>query len=159
MFVLGINTGTSIDAVDLALVEWRSLTDFQDHQVAIEDSFSFEPELRKQFEKVINKQNVNLDEISDLNFAFSRFLADKVNQFKTKHGVEIDLIGVHGQTIFHGQNSTWQLCDGSIVANLTGIDTISDFRGADMAEGGCGAPRKARPIDEMRLLWMVPRRR
>lgn len=140
MLVLGINTGTSVDAVDLALVEWRDPSDLKDFEIKIEDSFSFEPELRKEFEKIINKQNANLDEVSDLNFAFSKFLADIVNKFKTKHSVHVDLIGVHGQTIFHGQKSTWQLCDGSIIANITNIDTVSDFRPADMAQGGCGAP-------------------
>lgn len=140
MLVLGINTGTSVDAVDLALVEWRDPSNLQDFEIKVEDSFNFEPELRKEFEKIINKQNANLDEVSDLNFAFSKFLAELVTEFQIKHSVHIDLIGVHGQTIFHGQKSTWQLCDGSIIANNSGIDTVSNFRSADMALGGCGAP-------------------
>lgn len=140
MLVLGINTGTSIDAVDLALVEWRSPFDLKDFSIVAEDSFEFDFNLKQEFEKIINKQNANLDEISDLNYDFSKFLASLVQEFSTKHSQTIDLIGLHGQTIFHGGKSTWQLGDGSIIANILDIDTVSDFRGADIARGGCGAP-------------------
>lgn len=140
MLVLGVNTGTSIDAVDLALVDWRDLNNLRDYRVVCEDSYSFNQDLRIIFEKLINKQNGNLDDISNLNFAFSKFLAECINSFREKHAVHIDLVGMHGQTIFHGKESTWQLGDGSVVANLISIPTVSDFRPADMARGGGGAP-------------------
>lgn len=140
MKVLGVNTGTSIDAIDFALIDWHELSNLKNYTVIAEDSVAFDPLLRSTFEKLINKQNGNLDEISNLNFAFARFLAVAINNFKQKHSVDIDLIGMHGQTIFHGKESTWQLGDGSLVANLTQIPTVSDFRPADMAHGGCGAP-------------------
>ena len=57
MLVLGINTGTSIDAVDLALVEWRSPFDLKDFSIVAEDSFEFDFNLKQEFEKIINKQN------------------------------------------------------------------------------------------------------
>lgn len=140
MRVLGVNTGTSVDAVDFALIDWHETNNLRNYQVVCEDSFPFDVTLRNIFEKLINKQNGNFDEISNLNFAFSKFLAETINSFKEKHQQHIDLIGIHGQTIFHGKDSTWQLGDGSVVANLTGINTVSDFRPADMARGGCGAP-------------------
>jgi|LakMenEpi08Jun12_1017391.scaffolds.fasta_scaffold00005_26 anhydro-N-acetylmuramic acid kinase len=140
MRVLGVNTGTSVDAIDFALIDWHDIHNLKNYSVIREDSVPFDPTLRIIFEKLINKQNGNLDEISNLNFAFSRFLAESINSFKEKHNEQIDLIGIHGQTIFHGKESTWQLGEGSLVANLTNINTVSDFRPADMARGGGGAP-------------------
>ena len=140
MRVLGVNTGTSVDAIDFALIDWHDIHNLKNYSVIREDSVPFDPTLRTIFEKLINKQNGNLDEISNLNFAFSRFLAESINSFKEKYNETIDLIGIHGQTIFHGKESTWQLGEGSIIANLTNINTVSDFRPADMARGGGGAP-------------------
>jgi anhydro-N-acetylmuramic acid kinase len=140
MRVLGVNTGTSVDAIDFALIDWHDIHNLKNYSVIREDSVPFDPALRIIFEKLINKQNGNLDEISNLNFAFSRFLAENINSFKEKYNEQIDLIGIHGQTVFHGKESTWQLGEGSIIANLTHTDTVSDFRPADMARGGGGAP-------------------
>ena len=156
MKVLGVNTGTSVDAVDICLVEWN-LVDLCRFKLIEAQSYPFDAEIKLGIEKLINAQHASLDEISDLNFAYSRFVAELINQFKDnlanksspaiklnndllEEEADIDLIGMHGQTIYHGENSTWQLGDGSLIANLTGIHTISDFRPADMAHGGAGAP-------------------
>jgi anhydro-N-acetylmuramic acid kinase len=55
---------------------------------------------------------------------------------------EVDLIGFHGQTILHrpALRQTWQIGDGALLARLTGIDVVNNFRGADVAAGGQGAP-------------------
>jgi len=158
MRVLGVNTGTSVDGVDLTLIEW-SLEDLTKYRILRSASYDFDVEIKQAIEKLINLQQASLEEISDLNFAYSKWLADIVNDFKTAGArspavkqfvpdydedgsprAEIELIGMHGQTIFHGLRSTWQLGDGSVVAKLTGINTISNFRTADMALGGAGAP-------------------
>ncbi len=156
MRVLGVNTGTSVDGVDLCLVEW-SLGTLSDYKIIRSASYPFDEELQIAIEKLINLQTASLEEISNLNFKYSKWLATVINQFKNikspalKPAVidydddgnprpEIELIGIHGQTIFHGLESTWQLGSGSIVAKLTGINTFYDFRPADMALGGAGAP-------------------
>lgn len=144
MRVLGVNTGTSVDSIDLCLVDWdiNNLTNFK---VLKSQSYEFTPSIKKNIEKLINKQDGHFEEISDLNFAFSKLLAKSITQFKNEYENEssegaIELVGIHGQTIYHGEKSTWQLGNGSIVANLTGINVVSDFRSADMAVGGAGAP-------------------
>lgn len=148
MRTLGINTGTSVDAVDMCLIDW-DLDSLKDREVILQKTFEFDPELQQHIHKVINQQKATLEEISDLNYEYSRFIASLVNKFKkelekdssAKNGKEpIDLIGMHGQTIYHGEKSTWQIGDGSLVANLTNVVTASDFRAADMAVGGLGAP-------------------
>ncbi len=156
MRVLGVNTGTSVDGVDLCLVEWN-LEDLSNYKIIRSASYPFDETIQQNIEKFINLQVATLEEISNLNFAYSKWLAGIINQFKnTKSPAvkariidydddgnprpEIELIGMHGQTIYHGLNSTWQLGSGSIVAKLTDIDTFYDFRPADMALGGGGAP-------------------
>ncbi len=55
---------------------------------------------------------------------------------------DVGLLGFHGQTMLHEpeKGRTWQIGDGGLLARLTGIDTVSDFRSADVAAGGQGAP-------------------
>ena len=154
MRTLGVNTGTSVDSVDLCFVLW-DLIDIKKYTVLKQKTYDFDPEIRKDILRIINQEKGTLEEISNLNFRFSRFLASLINKFRdelleeTIHSLPsevrnekdiIELIGIHGQTIFHGPESTWQIGDGSVIANLTGVMTVSDFRPADMAVGGQGAP-------------------
>ncbi len=144
MLVLGINTGTSVDGVDMALVDW-DLNNFKKYKIVKEISFQFDPKVRNDIEILISKQKGSLEEISNLNFQYSKFIAALVHEFRKELLVSglnphIDLIGMHGQTVFHGAKSTFQLGNASIVAELTNITSIADFRSADIAAGGCGAP-------------------
>src|SRR5262249_50279601 len=69
--------------------------------------------------------------------------AAAVRRLIERHSVQrVDLIGFHGHTILHepAQRRTWQLGDGALLARLTGIDVVGDFRSADVAAGGEGAP-------------------
>lgn len=140
MFVLGINTGTSVDGVDLSLVKW-DINNLRNFEIVREVSYEFDPGVKKEIQTLISKQKCYLEEVSDLSFKFTKFISFLVQEFiKENSEFNIDLIGFHGQTIFHGEKSTWQIGNPSILAKLTGITTIGDFRPADMAVGGCGAP-------------------
>lgn len=154
MRALGVNTGTSVDAVDMCLVQWN-LADLKTFTVIKEKTYPFDKEIQIGIEKLINSQKGSLEEISNLNFKYSYFIADLIKEFReeaisdTFHKLPtevrndkdlIELVGMHGQTIFHGDDSTFQIGDGSLIANRTGIMTVSDFRPADMALGGGGAP-------------------
>lgn len=140
MRTLGVNTGTSVDAIDFCLVDWN-VDDFRDFKIIKQKSYPFESNMKVEIEKLINLQRGTFEEISNLNFRFSKLIAYLVNRFNEEfNGKGIELLGIHGQTIFHGEESTWQIGDGSIIAKLTGVPTISDFRPADMAVGGKGAP-------------------
>jgi anhydro-N-acetylmuramic acid kinase len=70
-------------------------------------------------------------------------VAEAVRQFRAHHlETAIDLVGFHGHTILHrpAERRTWQIGDGALLARLTGIDVVADFRSADVAAGGEGAP-------------------
>lgn len=139
MLVLGVNTGTSVDGVDFTLVDW-DLNDLQNYRVIKEASYQFDPNVKHDIEVIIGKQRAQLEELSNLNFLYSQFVAALVLEFMKECDEKIELIGMHGQTVFHGERSTLQLGNASIVAELTGISTVADFRSADIAAGGCGAP-------------------
>jgi anhydro-N-acetylmuramic acid kinase len=73
----------------------------------------------------------------------TRLHADAVQRFREQHpAVAIDLVGFHGHTVLHRpeERRTWQIGDGALLARLVGVDVVVDFRSADVAAGGQGAP-------------------
>lgn len=140
MLVLGINSGTSVDGLDFALVDWDA-NNLRNFKIIKEVSFEFDPIVKKEIEVLIAKQKCTLEELAQLNYKLSQFTAALTLDFIQEipeH--KIELIGMHGQTVFHGIGATMQLGNPSVVAKLTGIMTIGDFRSGDIALNGCGAP-------------------
>ena len=143
MRVAGLISGTSVDGIDVAVVD---ITD--DIKVIAAKTTPYSPEVRQLILSVSNAAT-HTATVARLNFLLGELFADAV-----KHaGVPletIELIGSHGQTIFHEGDpvlfgghriaSTMQIGEGAVIAERTGIPTISDFRTADMAAGGKGAP-------------------
>jgi len=139
---IGLMSGTSIDGVDGVLLTVSSF-----RKIAIEATISvaFSPLLRDQISTLITQQTVDIDQIGQLHARLGHLYADVANQLKTKFSNDdVAVIGCHGQTIRHRPDEqfpfTMQLGSGAIVAQLTGIPTVNDFRSADMAVGGQGAP-------------------
>lgn len=142
-YFIGLLSGTSIDGVDCALVDFAQTPPslVATHSVAIPAS------LRAAILTLCNDEKVSLIELGETDIALGRLFADAVNQLLAKCAVpseEILAIGSHGQTIKHhpfGENRfTQQIGDPNTIALLTGICTITDFRRKDMAAGGQGAP-------------------
>lgn len=139
MLVLGVNTGTSVDGVDFALVDW-DVHNLKEFRIIKEISYEFDPGVKKDIEVLIGLQKGSFEEISNLNYKFSQFIASLIVDVQKDIKERIELLGVHGQTIFHGPLSTFQLVKPSVIAKLTGILCVADFRSGDIAVGGCGAP-------------------
>jgi anhydro-N-acetylmuramic acid kinase len=134
MRVAGIMSGTSLDGIDVAVVDLRG----KRIEVIAHSTRAYPEKIRRQILAVSNT-NTHTSEISRLNFLLPGLYAAAVR----KCGVPLDtieLIGCHGQTVFHEERSTLQLGDGSVLAEELGIPVISDFRPRDMAAGGKGAP-------------------
>jgi anhydro-N-acetylmuramic acid kinase len=151
--IAGLMSGTSADGVDAVLIELRgngSTTKFK------QLSFKTYPYPRgfKQFLlKNSNPATARLDEITRLNVLIGMFFADAAGKITRSAGYSLDnvyLIGSHGQTIQHlpqtvqmfGKSvlATLQIGDPSVIAKLTGVPTVGDFRLGDIAVGGSGAP-------------------
>lgn len=153
MLVLGLMSGTSADGIDVALARISGAPPRLNAKLLGHTTFQFPPALRKEILRVAEQQPISAGELSQLNFSLGHIYADAVlaacKKFKVAPS-RINLIGDHGQTIFHqGQPtpyfgepiaSTLQIGEGSVIAARTGITTVSDFRPADMALGGQGAP-------------------
>lgn len=141
---VGLMSGTSLDGVDAALVEFSSATTF-----TVADTF-FAPYSAKQqgdLLKLFTPGNHEIDAMGQLCRSLGAFSATAVNNLVQKAGLrseDICAIGSHGQTIRHRpelkQAFTLQIGDPNTIAHNTGITTIADFRRRDIAAGGQGAP-------------------
>lgn len=144
MIVAGLISGTSADGIDVAVV------DVGDEQIRVMASTTvpYPPEVREAILAISNAAT-HTGTIARLNFLLGELFAEAVSQT----GVpleQIDLIGSHGQTIFHEGDpveflgrrvaSTLQIGEAAVIAARTGIETIADFRPSDIAQGGKGAP-------------------
>jgi len=146
-------SGTSLDGIDAVLLRVRGTgtrTRFQ--QLAFVER-PFPHGLRQALLRNSVPETSRVDEIARLNFVLATQYAAAVNAVARKAGVkltDVDLIGSHGQTIHHLPKpvrwfgspvaATFQIGDPSVLATLTGITTVGDFRVADIAVGGQGAP-------------------
>lgn len=138
---IGLMSGTSLDGVDVAYVETDGISHVKPLGFAY---YPYDDELRKDLRACFGARQVTPDiqkAEHDLTLAHIR----AVESFMTAHHLTTDdvhLIGFHGQTITHDPDNgfTWQLGDGELLARETGIKTVYDFRTADVAAGGQGAP-------------------
>lgn len=149
MRVAGLMSGTSVDGVDVAIVD---ITKQKVHLLAF-DVFPYPPALRREILRLCHPESARLDNICHYNFVLGEVFADAIIKLCHKSGIplsSIDLVGSHGQTIFHNPRgkrynrktigSTLQIGEPSIIAQRTSITTVADFRPRDMAAGGEGAP-------------------
>lgn len=144
-YYLGLMSGTSADAVDLALVDFANDT----ISLVATHSFSLPPEVRQKIHSLSNPSDNEIDRMGELDSELGRIFAESVSQLIEHSGVgsqKIVAIGSHGQTIRHRPPATkthpftLQIGDPNIIAEHTGITTVADFRRRDMAAGGHGAP-------------------
>ncbi|MDZ4745351.1 MAG: anhydro-N-acetylmuramic acid kinase [bacterium] len=131
MLIAGLMTGTSLDGIDVAVCD-------VDAEGVTLQSFATHPYTEHTLDLVSRalRGEASTVELCDLPFALSADYAAAIPK-----DVALDAIGIHGQTIWHNPpHSTWQAASGSALATLTGVPVVSDFRAADVAVGGQGAP-------------------
>lgn len=153
MLVLGLMSGTSADGIDVALARISGAPPHLQAKLLGHTSVQFPPALRKEILRVAEQQPISAGGLSQLNFRLGEIFAKAAlaacKTFRISPG-KVSLIGSHGQTIFHQGHavkylgrptaSTLQIGEPSIIAARTGITTVGDFRPADIALGGQGAP-------------------
>jgi len=153
MLVLGLMSGTSADGIDIALAQISGAPPNLKAKLLEHTSAKFPPAIRKEILRVGEQNQTTAGDLSQLNFRLGALYAEAVRQACRQFRVapeRLSLIGNHGQTIFHQGRpvkylgrltaSTLQIGEPSVIAARTGVTTISDFRPADIAQGGQGAP-------------------
>jgi anhydro-N-acetylmuramic acid kinase len=151
VIVAGVMSGTSADGVDVALVRILGRGSSLHFHLLGHDHLHYPPALREAVLAAMNAQRASVAELSRLNFTLGELYAEAVRKAQRGTGTpKIDLIGCHGQTIYHQGEAvrylgkkiacTWQLGEGAVVAARLCVPVVSDFRPADMAAGGKGAP-------------------
>jgi anhydro-N-acetylmuramic acid kinase len=141
---LGLISGTSMDAIDAALVE----IDGARCEVQHARAFAYPAGLHDRLSQLIAQPHgVSLDEIGELDTAVGEAFAAAARQLLDEANVpsaQVTAIGSHGQTLRHQPNGarpfTWQIGNPDVIAERTGITTVADFRRRDVAAGGEGAP-------------------
>ncbi|PYV84865.1 MAG: anhydro-N-acetylmuramic acid kinase [Acidobacteria bacterium] len=150
MIVAGVMSGTSADGIDVALVEIRSGARGPRLKLLGYAGFPYPGPVRRAVLAAMNSQNARIAELARLNFVLGELYADAVRTTQKKLRYKADLVGCHGQTIYHQGTPapflgrklavTWQTGEASRIAARLGVPVVSDFRPADMAAGGTGAP-------------------
>ncbi len=151
MIVGGVMSGTSADGIDVALVRVSGKDEDIRFDLIRHSHSEYPVAVREALLDLMNAHSAKVADISRMNFLLGELYADAVKsalrKAKTK---KMDLVGCHGQTIYHqGEREkfldaqiscTWQLGEGAVLAARLGTNVVSDFRPADMAAGGKGAP-------------------
>ncbi len=140
---LGLISGTSADGIDAALVRFDPGCELVQAR-----TFAWQPVLRTQLIALGQAQDaVSLDEVGMLDVQVAHAFCDAARQLLEHAGIPagaVRAIGSHGQTVRHRPAAafpfTWQLGDGNVIAERSGITTVADFRRRDVAAGGHGAP-------------------
>jgi len=151
VIVAGVMSGTSADGINVALVRFQTRRGASGKPTLIGHAeYPYAVNIRRAVLAAMNAQSASVADLSRLNFLLGELYADAVLATQKRFRVKADLVGCHGQTIYHQGESapylgrrvavTWQTGEGAVVAARVGAPCVSDFRPADMAAGGKGAP-------------------
>ena len=151
--VIGLMSGTSFDGIDACLVKITGNGLSTEIEIIEFETYPYKEEIRELIFDASKEQTGRVDKICQLNFTLGKLFADAAGQIAEKSSIpisDIDIIGSHGQTIYHISSlkekadkkvrSTLQIAEPSIIAQETGVTTVADFRTRDIAAGGEGAP-------------------
>jgi anhydro-N-acetylmuramic acid kinase len=155
MTVAGIMSGTSADGIDVAVVriapgKRRAGLELPRLTLMAHEGFAFPAALRRAVLAAMNATAISTAELARLNWRLGMAYAEAVEATVERHAVKLDLIGCHGQTLYHQPRAesyagrrfgcTWQLGEAAVIAAAAGVPVVSNFRPADMLAGGQGAP-------------------
>ena len=159
MIVAGVMSGTSADGINVALVKivWRGRPRPRESgsmnlsfKFLAHAEYPYPKRVRYAVLEAMNAAHASVANLARLNFLLAELYAEAVLATQKRFRHQIDLVGCHGQTLYHqGEPApflgrklavTWQTGEGAVIAARIGAPVVSDFRPADMAAGGKGAP-------------------
>lgn len=143
-------SGTSADGIDVALVRITPAPAAPKLKLLTHHSVDYPAALRQAVLAAMDATQTSTAELARLNWRLGIAYADAIEAALKKTPVKLDLIGCHGQTLYHQAKAapyagkqiacTWQIGEPALIARRIGVPVISNFRPADMAMGGEGAP-------------------
>jgi anhydro-N-acetylmuramic acid kinase len=149
MIVAGVMSGTSADGINVALVR---VSDAQSGSFKLlgHSEYRYPKKVRHAVLAAMNAKAASVADLARLNRLLGELYAEAVLATQREFRTEVELVGCHGQTLYHqGEparflgrklSATWQTGEGAVLAARVGVPVVSDFRPADMAAGGKGAP-------------------
>lgn len=150
MIVAGVMSGTSGDGIDVALVRVRGAGFLTRFELLAHRAFPYPASVRRTVLSLMNAPRARVADLARLNFLLGELYADAILATARKARLRLELAGCHGQTLYHQGESaaflgrrlavTWQTGEGAVIAHRVGVPVVTDFRPADMAAGGKGAP-------------------
>src|SRR5579863_7829190 len=153
MIVAGVMSGTSADGINVALVRItssRNRAGMPGLRFLAHAEYPYSKQVRRTVLAAMNSSKASVADLARLNFLLAELYADAVLATQRRFRLKADLVGCHGQTLYHQGEAapflgrrlaaTWQTGEGAVVAARVGVPVVSDFRPADMAAGGKGAP-------------------
>jgi anhydro-N-acetylmuramic acid kinase len=145
----GVLSGTSADGIDVALARFEPAAELGAPRLLAFETAEFPAGLARRVRAVLDGAATSLGDVAVLSRDLGSACGGAARELARRHGVVLDLVGSHGQTVWHhdGQDArgaaTLQLGDGDFVAEASGAAVVSDFRQRDIACGGEGAPLSA----------------
>ncbi len=150
MVVAGVMSGTSADGIDVALVRIGLTGEKTRIKLLAHSAMRYPPALRRAVLAAMDAKQISTAKMAQLNWRLGMAYAEAVRAAVEKHRVKVDLVGCHGQTVYHQAKAaaytgrqvacTWQLGEPALIAAEMRVPVVSNFRPADMAVGGQGAP-------------------
>jgi len=153
MVVAGVMSGTSADGVDVAVCQVSPAREKGGTPVVKllgHAGVAYPKEVRAAVLCAMDVDAISVAELSRLNWRLGGVYAEALEKAQSELGVKIELVGCHGQTVYHqgaaeeylGKNvrATWQMGEAAVIAERLRVPVVSDFRPADLAAGGQGAP-------------------
>jgi anhydro-N-acetylmuramic acid kinase len=150
MTVAGVMSGTSADGIDVAVVQITGGKLRPRLTLLAHEGFPYPPALRRSVLAAMNAIATSTAELARLNWRLGIAYAEAVTATVKRNDVKLDLIGCHGQTLYHQARAaafagrsfacTWQAGEAALIAGTLAVPVVSNFRPADMVAGGQGAP-------------------
>jgi anhydro-N-acetylmuramic acid kinase len=153
LVVAGVMSGTSADGVDVAVCRigpGRGAGATPAVKLLGHVGFRYPKAVRDAVLAAMDAESASVADLSRLNWRLGEVYADCVEKAAAKFGVKLGLVGCHGQTVYHQGvaakfagapvRCTWQMGEASVIAERLRVPVVSDFRPADVAAGGQGAP-------------------
>src|ERR1039457_4561745 len=150
MTVAGVMSGTSADGIDVAVVRISPGKSRPMLTLLAHEAFPFPPALRRAVLAAMDAETTSTAELARLNWRLGLAYAEAVKETARRHEAKLELVGCHGQTLYHqgraeayaGQKfaCTWQAGETQAIAAALQVPVVSNFRPMDMLVGGQGAP-------------------